>query len=720
MTKEVKQGLSDTEVTYKNEIYRLTTEVDAVRKEKEAAESRASKAEQAAHEHAAKSSEIENLKEHLRAKAEELQSKVKDFEDLDRSVSQIETRKRELDNQSQQQQAQISQHEHAMDDLKRKHESALDSLRTSEQQSAQIAIQQAHNEMNVLEKEKEDLQVKLYEAQSQASTLSDTETALTNERDNLRRQNAELRTAKESCEEHLAKNQEAKTKETGQHEEAIDTLRREHERSDAALKEAEAKIRRQDAEYRKKLEFDRGKFELRVQSLCEELEDLKNAPKASRASVKQQSSATSAAPQATPTSLQNMGASKNRKKVIRDPKLVQKSASKDTTLSGAAKRHPTRQQVQGPSHGQNLFDQESQVSNQFGKVISDKEHDLVDPAAEPIENTQDMEFIAFSNNNFQDDLYQSMSHKPVKGSQHRPSDPIDRFPLSSSLSSDSIEQLEKDVLSTPTRKSQPCSLDVSQDRVLETPTPSDSQSITSLHDRPRSQANTASRMMPPPSISQRSRELGKASSDEHKKTSGHAVAFGNAGTPLRRSGGSSPDYMHPPSSVSKHTYTHHSAEVQNHDEHAQGRLQGSSRNGTQKRKSSVDEDLPFKKQRTSSKSIHTSSSGSVTGAQSSSQFTGRSSSKTQMLPASRASSRSGLQPGQNSAYNAASKGRAQQSSASKPSVTHRGPGVIMPPRQKPSRQIPARQTAGRQSTTTRRTRSQSGMFDLFLQCQVLR
>jgi hypothetical protein len=692
------------------QVAEIRSELEAVRKEKIEAEGRATTAERAAHDAASNSSEIASLKERLQKKAEELQSKVEDYTELERAVAQLESRHTDLKLLCEQQQAEITEHPSEIDSLR----SELQSENSLDKESAQAAVQRAR-------KEKEEVEAKLEEAETEKSRLSNIETTLTNELEDLGFQNAELRSAKESSEAQVVQIREEKAKEIRRYEEDLDTLRREQERSNAALKEAEARIRRQDAEYHKKIEFDREKYTARVQSLVEELEEAKAAASSNQ---RQQTSQSSVEQQTLSGSLQNIHAEKHRKKVDREAPLVPNAAStsgthvdRNTQHSVVAQRQDTRKHNRGPAHDSNLFDERSSNSD-LEKLTDDHSQSILEAPAEQIDDTLDISHIVFSN----DDFEERVGHKPLKGSQNRLSDATDHSPLSR-IPTDELEQLGQDVqksrrISTPAscpRSSGSVKQKSSQDRVVETPTRSDSRSLSlsESQDRPRSQANTASRMMPPPGNTSRHFEKENLISDSNRKSAAYPQGYDKTGNASKRNQGSSPDYMHHPSSASKHTYAHHSPETRVRSEQIRDASRSYDQAYSQKRKSSVEQDASYKKQRTSSQSLPSSSSRS--GTQSSAQYPIRSSaagvrstaagvrSKTQRAPLQPPSSSGFIRPAsRNHTSTVPSQSRGQQSSASRSSAGSRGSRFIMP---------------GQQSTSARRTRSQSGMSQV---SQILR
>lgn len=741
MLEDLQQDFRDKEIGFKNDVHRLNVECDEFKaliqrhdqkmealqakfeearhqaqdlrtrletscKEKTEAEAKADTAQQAAQDTSTINAEVTNLKERLRLKAEELQAKVEEYVELGRAFSQSESRRIDLQVTCEQQQAEISQHVSAIDALREEHKFEL----SSKHIVAQAAVQQARDEVIASQKEKDEVQGKLENAQTRVSAYGNAEVTFKTERDDLHNQNVELRSAKEAIEAQLLKSQEEKRKAKQHHEESLDTLRREQERSDVVLREAEAKIRRQDAEYQKKIEFDRERYAFRLQGLVDELEETK-ATMANKHSAEQQESHFPAA-QHTPSHIsQNLQTTKNRKKVNRGTSSILNGKNPASTQSdqeirhsGSVQREPVQTQDRILQSQQMLFDGEYQNG--------DYELSIVDPVTEPTEDTQNVTGMSLSN----DDFARLYSSQPLRGSKARTPESTDQSSLSEAMSEEELERLKSHRSSTPLLRGQdpngPKQIS-SQERVLETPMRSfkplmsASQSSNSP-DRPRSQANTASRLMPPPGKTSRHVDQSSSAPAAKRKSTGGKSKYDQSDNTYRCNRGSSPDYMHQPPPASKHTYADHGIDANARNEPRRGSSGASDHSSSQKRKSTHEPDSVPKKQRTSSQYFASSSSGSrsssrypirssAAGVRSRPQASpslplvssGASRSKTQTTasglmsrPSSRASS-SGID----------SQSRGQQPSTSRTSVSTRG-----------SRATP------RQPTSARQTRSQSSKF----------
>lgn len=135
----------------------------------------------------------------------------------------------------------------------------------------------------------------------------------------------------------------------------------------------------------------------------------------------------------------------------------------------------------------------------------------------------------------------------------------------SEMDSDELTRLQKEVQSVPASKLRGCNNNISKPEGSRStarvaPVRSDGVSADGSHsshsqERPRSQANTASRMMPPPTgTPHQSQTRDDDRIDKGKITAHHANHVGIGQKP-RNSGTSTPDFIHSGASMSKQTYS---------------------------------------------------------------------------------------------------------------------------------------------------------------------
>jgi hypothetical protein len=636
--KDLQQGFIDRESGYRNNIHRLTVERDGLqalvgehdkkldaaearceevmkdvsnfkseleiaRTEKLEMESRYKLLQRKTQDHPLGTPEITTLKEQLRQKSDELRSLTEELTELKSAFAQSESRRTSLLEAWEQQRTEISHHPVALESLRQE----ADSEKQEERKKSEAAIQLAQNKTLASTKKKEDMQAKLEQTQLNEVKLSNAHAALLLERDGLRHRNAELESAQENGDTHLLRLQEEHRSKMRRYEENIDTLRRHQERSTSALKELEAMIQLQKTEHLKKIKFDGEKYEAIIRTLEEELKRAKAATVTGHAS-RPQSLQSSVSKNTFAREVQDINSGKGRKKVNRGNNSVLNVSGTPGTLTGTSARYANIiRHAPERSHSETLFDEETQDD----QTVSDQRNSIIDPAAELIEETQDI---------FQDLLpFEGSNHKATSGSlggsQRTNSVPTDVSSLSASLRSDELFQLQEesrypDRLSTPVLHDRHRTSDTqhsSQERVLETPTRSSDLSGSSLHssqskDRPRSQANTASRLMPPPGsksdhFDQRklsSARQGKATASHHETSNSRFVSRVGHG-----SQSAIVQELYPPSRQRQHgarqTRIGRPDKTSSASKHSHG----------QKRQITFEQGATVKRQRTSSQSLPT-------------------------------------------------------------------------------------------------------------------
>lgn len=632
--KDLKQGFADKESGYRNDIHRLTGErdglqalvdhhdkkIDAARarceearndvssvraeleiaqKEKTEIEARCKALQRIAQDHTFNASEASKLKEQMRQKSEQLQSNSEEVVELETALAESESRRAKLKEACEHQQTEISQQLSAIESLRQE----TDAERQEDRKKSEVAIQLAQNKASALQKEKEDLQAKLGHTEHNEAKLNNSNAGLVREGDNLRHRNAELESAKETSATQILCLQEELTSKTRKYEETLVTLRQHQKSSDSALGEAEAKIQLQNTEHAKKIEFDRRKYEAIVQHLEEELSKAKKQAVSGHASQRQTSRSSPTPQDAFAQEMQNINSGKAKKKVNRGNTLVLNALGASSTPLELSMQQSTRgHRTPAGGHSDTLFDEELH-DDDFDPLDNDQGLSVVDPAAEQVEDTQELwqDFLATQ------ERVEKGASGSLRGSKRSNPPPTELSSLSDSLGSEDLAQLQEESqgsrrLSTPVfphsrRNSQ--SQRSSEERVLETPTRSDKPSASSFHssqsnDRPRSQANTASRLMPPP-------ESKSSHFDKRESThtpQGKGPASHQAYTGIQKDN-QLRDVRHPSSSSKQSQYTSRQSNSDRQD-HA---LTASNRTRGHKRQSAFGEGSSSKKQRSSSQSL---------------------------------------------------------------------------------------------------------------------
>tara|TARA_R110002003_G_scaffold62_9_gene5627 strand:+ start:10378 stop:12816 length:2439 start_codon:yes stop_codon:yes gene_type:complete len=532
-------------------------------------------------------------------KMEGLQTKDKKINELERTCAQLENSNADLQVLFEQQQGEISQHPCAIEALRQE----IESERIEERDRATSVAQIARNEIIALQRDQKVLREQLGESQDDDLRLKESQNTLLAERDALRSQNAELRAAQEAIKDQILRIEEESEQKARDYEESVNSLREQQDRANAALKEAEAKLKREDAEHQKKLDFDRKKFESTVQTLLLEVEKSK-ATTVNTVHSQQQAIQLSASHEASSRSVYNSHSGSNRKKVNRHNNPVLGTVA----LSGA----PADQNVPSTivAGDQNRDVENDQMlfgdrPNDFvGSRISQDDIDrtIRDPVAEQVAETQEIPGLTFDIIDFNSQIGRAAQNEAERLTVKS----TDVSSLSI-VNSDELDQLQEDSQPwSPARLSghnsasahQPASDNMSN---------SDSLSLRS-QDRPRSQANTASRMMPPPEKASRHFNQRNSSAVVAHQNSAPAAAYERRSQPLRRSEQSSPDFMHSQSSVSRHTYAEFEHGEPGRDEQAVDKPHDPKIVGSQKRNGRAETGQGVKRMRTSSTSLSNTSS----------------------------------------------------------------------------------------------------------------
>jgi hypothetical protein len=644
--KEIQQGFTEKESDYRNSIHQLTTEqaelqvlvqqhdeeiraakerceeakkgvsdtmaeLEFTRQEKAELEAKCRNLQRVTLNRPSNGSEISNLGERLHQKSEELRSNTEELAELQRAFAQLESSKTNLQVSCEQQQAEISQHSSSVESLRQE----TDLERQEEQRCYQSAIQLAQKKTNALNKEKEDLQAKLDQVLVHGTKLTNAQAALILERDDLRHRNTKLEAGKQDDAAQLLRLQEEHAEKLHRYEENVDSLQRLQQHLDSACKEAEAKIQLQKTEHLKKIEFDRQKYESIVKGLQQELDQIRVA-KLSRPIDRQDRSPSQDSSDTFTRALHNINTGKSRKKVNRGNHSVLNVTGTPGTLVETFSQHPpTSRRVLVREHSDTLFDEVFQDNPD--RLMDEHGISVVEPVAENVEDTQK---IADTLMAFEDDLEEVPTVFPNE-SQYRILHTTDQSSLSASLSSDELNQLREESqdarrLSTPVLQGRVHISDLqrsSQHCVPETPrglgyASGSSFGASQSGDRPKSQANTASRLMPPPGNKSHHQ-------DQHK------ISPGRGSKPVSSRSTNRSEHV-AKTSIEKRAMTAHQStsskqsralralaptgrERSAHAISASGHKQG------HKRQSTLDQDESHKRQRTSSQSLHAhSSSGS--------------------------------------------------------------------------------------------------------------
>jgi hypothetical protein len=587
----------------------LESDLNAVRKEQLATEVKLKAAKQT---DLSKSAETTSLKEQLREQNEELQSKTRDYADLERQCTDMSNKANDFQGRFDQVRAQLSQHLSTMESTRQEADRRI----TEARQDAQGTLQSTQDRNSTLQQENQSLLSRLEQARSNEARLNKAEATLSAAQKKLQQQLTDMQTAKEGKEADLLRMQtdiaEQSRKLTEKHRTEIDDWSRRLTQTDAALKEAEAKLRLSEDQFQKKLASDRKRADDNLLQVEQKYKTTLQAATKQTEASQQPASQSSTVPDNPSTALQNIHVGKTRKKVSRQNLSMLHIAGSSTAQSSTRSSEPSsilqtqvsQTQQERTALSPNLFDEHGGADDLF-----DAENGLsiVRRETEFVPETQEVGGLSMPQDVFDERLTQASQHEA-----NRQSSSSTDF---SSMGSEDLRQMQKDV--QPESRSGLRDHDYSftkhgssQMNAKETALRSDNVSVAgsrSSHsqERPKSQANTASRMMPPPdNVSHHVRSRIQVQGGSAKASSRHGL-FDNTDQKFSSSGTSTPDFMHPPSSVSKHTYSQHDPRNVARNGSRQSTPRTMEQSHSEKRKSSTSQterDTAAKKQRTSSQS----------------------------------------------------------------------------------------------------------------------
>jgi hypothetical protein len=548
--------------------------------------------------------ETATLKEQLRQTTEELRSKTQDYTELERRCTEMSNKATHLQGMQDQLQAQVSQHASAMENARQEADRRVSEMRQDTQKTLQLTQDQA----STLEQEKQSLLSKLEQSRLNEAELNKTQATFLAEREKLLQQLAGMRAIKEAKEVETPRVEadytERNRKPTVRHGTEIEDWSRRLTQTDAALKEAEAKLRLSEDQFQAKLASDRKRAE---DNLLQVEQKYKTALQAATklSSIDQQHASQSSVDQDRPlTRPLETHAGKTRKKLNRQNNSVFNNAGASTTQSSTPTGNPSsifQAQRERTELSPTLFDEHT-----GGDDLFDDENCLflIGRESDYVPKIQEVGGLSLPQNVFDERLAQA-SQQERKRQKSSSTD-------FSSISSEELRQMQKEAqpVSTSMLRGLEYSSskhDSSQVGAKETPMRSDNVSVagsrsSQSNERPRSQANTASRMMPPPNNESHHFRSRNQAQDGGTVSSRHAL-FNKSGQKFSSNGTSTPDFMHPPSSVRKQTYSGHDPRNFIRTGSRQRTPRVMEQGHTEKRKSSTDQserETAVKKQRTSS------------------------------------------------------------------------------------------------------------------------
>lgn len=691
MAKDYESRSVEKERSLKSEIDRLTTERDEKENARQevsvnldAADTQIDKLEEKIRRLESKALETTKIQEQLRQTTEELHTKSRSYAELSRRCDEKAEKIFELQGLLDKSQAQAAEQGTTMQTI---HEEA-DTTLGKVQQDASNTLELLHDQISTLQEEKKDLSSKLQQARTNESKL--------------RKDLAELRTAKEADESRCQKDaDQVRQKLNEQHHIVVDGWKRRLAEKDSALEKAGANLRLAEDQFKAKLAADREKAESNMRKLKQQYVDALEAEREKDRRKQQDGSHVQAGKSVSKEPRDAVQAAKPRKK------LQRQNHSLLDVFHGQSHHFEKPSWALNPEVSQTQLDDEDLFATQHETHETPNNADSIYHEPGTATETQDIGSASISQDIF---------------NMFRPSQQdLDR-PVSSSLSLSSISLDDLAALD----ETQPASGAMLRGYVRDSSnhasahanakaTPAvDNVSVTGSHSsqssgRPRSQANTASRMMLPPGNGFRYSQSGTGT---HAEERGGSTQYTTYGKPLDMSGGSSANASNPrdrtrPSSQRTNNQYDPRHFAQSGSQH--GVMQSTKQEHTEKRKSSDDlaeKSSAIKKQRTRSQSRPLKSASELPGQPP--YASGKSSS------ASRPKAQKTLLYGQASAPTSSQSKTPVASSRVRGRVTRQAPSSsgAYSPRGQPASQISTDGPTRRSSTRLTRSQSKDARYEL--------
>ena len=677
----------------KSEINRLTTERDEkgnahreVSINLDAADTQIDELEEKIRILESKTLESTNIQEQLRQTTEELHTKSGGHAELSRRCGEQTAKISELQGLLDKSQAQAVEQGTTMQTLR----DEADTVLAKAQQDASNTLQLLHDQISTLQEEKKDLSSKLQRARTNES--------------NLRQDVAELRAAKEADESRCPKDADQERQRLNeQHRTVIDDWKRRLAEKDAALDKAQADSRLAENQFKAKLAADCEKAESNMQKLERQYQDVIKAEREKFRRNQQDGSQVQDGPSVSKDSRDAVQAAKPRKKIQRQNHSV---------LDGS---HGQSHHFEKPSwaldaevsHTQ--LDDDDLFATQYDARETPNNADSIDQEPWTATETQDIGSASISQDIF------NMFRPPQQDLNRQGSSSLNL----SSISLDDLAALDETqpasgaMLRGYVRDSSnhaPAHADTKATPAVDNVSVAGSHSSRSSG-RPRSQANTASRMMPPPGHGSTYSQPGTGIHGEERRSSTRHITYGK---PLEIFSGSGANASTPkdrtrPSSQQTNDQYDSRRSAQPRSQH--GVTPSTKQGYTDKRKSSndlADKESASKKQRTRSQSRPLNPSSDLPGRP---QYASG-----KLASASRPKAQKTLLYGQASASASTRSKTPVASSRMRGRVTRQAPSSsgAYSPRGQPSSQVSTGGPTRRSSTRLTRSQSKGARFEAVL------
>ncbi|KAE8824008.1 hypothetical protein PTNB85_08565 [Pyrenophora teres f. teres] len=524
-----------------------------------------------------KSAEVAHLREQLQQTTEKLHAKTGDLINLELHYADTTKKAAYLQDSHGRLQDQSYQQKSTLELVRREADGKIAKLR----QDAQNTLQSSQSQLIALQKENHELLSRLQRTCNNEDKLKAEQKAYIDEEHRLQREMAELRAARNAnLSQFRSDAATANKKLTEHHKRETEDLSRRLSQAEAAMEKSESDARLSKDQYTAKIASDQKVAALKFLDLDtryqERIKVLEEALDARPSLDRDQEIQNGVMKKHIFGPNQDVQASKNRRRVSRISESVLEMENRQDSQSVNPTPVVQVEDSQPPdddsSQFKSLFEDRTETRNFLDdepdlslvgqpEIVPKTQNFRVVPfsrSPEPVPETQDVGILSMSQHVFKERLARASQEEK----RRRDSSSVEF----SSIASEDLIQMQKEAqpISQPMLRGRERSYPKhgsSPKYVSGVSAPSDSDSVAELRssqscDRPRSQANTASRMMPPEHNSHRSQSRNDSSVLEKKVLPHHSV-YGQASRKFSNSNVDTPELMHPKSSAARQTYSQH-------------------------------------------------------------------------------------------------------------------------------------------------------------------
>ncbi|KNG50780.1 hypothetical protein TW65_01758 [Stemphylium lycopersici] len=481
-------------------------------------------------------------------------------------INELKKTVKDLQDSANQVQAELSLQRSATETIRQQEDDRINQM----QKDTESTLLSSRNDLATAKRENQDLLSRLEQARANEDRMKAAETALVADQHRIQGEMIALRSTMTDRELEIVRIRgnagEEKRKLVENHAAEIDDWTCRLDKTSTMLKEVEAQSRISKDQYHAKLTADRKVAESKLLDAEKQYHDALRKVQEQNVLSLQHSPQASSAELAVPESDQNNHYISARKKVDRP-----NQSTIEATLEHIHGLHPPSyirpELSQTQMDDWDLFADAHQ--DQLGiENLQNGGHDysIADHIPDFVSDTQNMGGLSMSQDFFTERLTQATPQQAGR----RATSPTEL----SEMDSDELTRLQKEVQPVPASRLRGCNNNHSnpggsRSTKMVVPVRSDGNSTDGSHsshsqERPRSQANTASRMMPPPnSIPHQSQTRESDRIDRGKITAHHGYHMGIS-QKLRNSDTSTSDLINSEAAISKQIYSHYEPKASDH------------------------------------------------------------------------------------------------------------------------------------------------------------